>query len=206
VYRNKERMTDYMLGLVCTQFAWPNHFDLFCFFEDKFVRGTAPNRILEIAPGHGLFGLTLLEQHSAATLLGIDISPASVILSQEIARLFGVTRATYLERDALELPPDFVGAFDTVICGELMEHLPEPVLLCRNIARALGTNGVGYLTAAITAAAPDHIYEFKSEDEVLSMFESGGLSVESYICVGTRALTDRAKGVPRTLAAVVRPQ
>jgi hypothetical protein len=83
-----------------------------------------------------------------------------------------------------------------------MEHLPEPLLLCRNIRRVLRTDGIAY----ITAAAPDHIYEFKSEDDVLSMFESTGLTVESSICVGTRALTDRAKGVPRTLAAIVRPQ
>ncbi len=203
VYCNEQRMTDYMLALACTQFAWPNHFNLFCFFEDEFLQRIKPRQVLEVAPGHGLFGLTLLERHSSAMLTGVDISPASIQLSRRVAQCFGLTHASYIQGNALQLSENF-GTFDTVICGELMEHLPDPLLLCRSVARALTDEGVAYVTAAITAAAPDHIYEFESEEEVLSLFKAGGLNVELYRCFGTRALTERAKGVPRTLAAILR--
>lgn len=204
VYRNEQRMTDYMLGVACTQFAWPNHFELFCFFEDRFVKRVRATNVLEIAPGHGLLGLTLLEHNASSQLTGIDISPASVHISRMIAAQFGQRRARYIEGDALGLPGDFYGRFDVVICGELMEHLPAPPMLCRNIAKAMTPDGYAYVTAAITAEAPDHIYEFTTEEEVIALYEEAGLKVVERLCAGTRALTECAKGAPRVLATVLR--
>jgi len=204
VYRNDQRMTDYMLGVACTQFAWPNHFELFRFFEDRFLKCIRPANVLEIAPGHGLLGLTLLEHHASARLTGIDISPASVRLSGMIAEQFGQQRARYIEQNALELSHDFHDLFDTVICGELMEHLPAPLLLCQNIAKAMTPNAEAYVTAAITAEAPDHIYEFITEDEVIALYEEAGLKVVERLCAGTKPLTGRAKGAPRVLATILR--
>jgi SAM-dependent methyltransferase len=204
VYSVDQRMTDYMLGLVCTQFAWPNHFELMCFFEDEFIRRIHSREVLEIAPGHGLLGLTLLEFHPKAILTGVDISPSSVRISRAIAAQFKQQNARYIEQNALALPDDFAHRFDTVICGELMEHLPAPELLVRSIARVLVPGGRAYVTAAITAAAPDHIYEFKSEKEILDIYIGEGLQIDSYLCSGTRPLTDHAKGAPRTLGAVLR--
>jgi len=204
VYDNEAVMTSYMLGLVCSQFAWPNHFALWCFFEDRFAGNLGDGlRILEIAPGHGWLGLSFLANRPNSSLVGIDISASSIAMSQGIASAFGQDRATYRREDALGLPAEYLKAYDAVICGELMEHLPDPSRLLRTIRDVLKPGGRAYVTAAITAAAPDHIYEFTTPDEVLDMARSQGLDVREFICEETRAMTSKAKGPPRTLAMIL---
>ena len=39
VYGDTEGMTAYMLGLACSQFAWTNHFQLWCFYEELNTEG-----------------------------------------------------------------------------------------------------------------------------------------------------------------------
>jgi 2-polyprenyl-3-methyl-5-hydroxy-6-metoxy-1,4-benzoquinol methylase len=204
VYDNMPDMTSYMLGLVCSQFAWSNHFRLWCFFEDKFLnRLSSVQNILEFAPGHGHFGLSTLQKYPNAQLIGIDISPASVKMSTRIATSFDHTNANYRQQNAMALEENYFGKFDAVICGELLEHVPEPDRILASVHKALTPGGVAYVTAAITAAAPDHIYEFTTVSEVTNMVTASGLEIIDQISESTRPLTDQAKGAPTTIAMIV---
>ena len=205
VYNDTEGMKSYMYGLVCSQFAWINHFRLLCFYEDHFLaRLKSAETTLEFAPGHGYLGISLLKKFPDGQLTGIDISPVSIEISRQIAKHFGQRHARYVHQDAMNLSDDYADAFNVVICGELLEHVPAPQAILENIHKALRPDGLGYLTAAITAAAPDHIYEFETTSAVIKMVEDAGLTVVDQLCEGTQPMTDGAKGAPRTLAMVIK--
>ncbi len=204
VYDDSDGMTNYMLGLVCTQFAWPHHFKLWCFFEDHFLTKLSDvKRVLELAPGHGYFGLSLLRRFPEAHLTGVDISPASIVMSQSIAAEFGEHVVDYRLQDAMCLTDDYQNGYDVVICGELLEHVPNPERILANVYKALRPGGLAYVTAAITAAANDHIYEFENAEQVITMTTCEGLILVDQVCEGTRPLTASAKGEPRTLSMIL---
>lgn len=204
VYDNTEKMTGYMFGLVSSQFAWSNHFQLWCFYEDNFLASLSNvEQVLEIAPGHGYFGLNLLRRFPEANLIGIDISQVSLDMSRRIAEEFDEKSAQYRYQDAMQLTDEYVNAYDAVICGELLEHVSEPERILTSVTNALRPQGKAYVTAAITAAAPDHIYEFESPEQVITMAKNAGLTIVDEICEGTKPFTDRAKGAPRTLSMIL---
>ena len=206
VYGDTEGMTAYMLGLACSQFAWTNHFQLWCFYEDRFLGADLVRHVVEIAPGHGLFGVAALKRHDAARLLGVDISAASVALSRKIAIAGGTPRAEYTLGDAMALPPSMDASADMVICGELLEHVPDPAVVLDGVRRIMKPGGRAYVTAAITAAAPDHIVEFLGKDELLELARSAGLSPVDHLMTANKPMTDQAKGPPRTLAMILAPR
>jgi len=204
VYDNTDEMTDMMFGLVCSQFGWPNHFRLWCFFEDNFLAKLSNiKQVLEIAPGHGYFGLNLLRRFPEARLTGIDISSTSVDMSRRIAVEFKESAAEYHLQDARHLTDEYQHAVDAIICGELLEHVPHPEEIFSSVGKALRPGGLAYVTAAITAAAPDHIYEFETPEQVIAMAEGEGFSIVDQICEGTKPLTSKAKGPPRTLSMIL---
>lgn len=205
VYQDTDRMQTYMLGLACSQFAWRHHFEIWQFYTDEFLPLLGNSgRALEIAPGHGLFGLTLVGEKPAIRLTGVDIAPASVEISRRIAETEGGLNTVYRVANALDLPADFQSAFDVVLCGELLEHLSAPRDLVQNIAQTLVPGGHAFITAALTAGAPDHIHEFVADDEVLDLVRAAGLHIIKTRCGAGQAMTDRAKGPPRTLAVIAR--
>ncbi len=203
VYDQRTAMENYMIGLVCSQFAWSNHFSQWCFFEDRFLTRRPLQRILEMAPGHGWFGLSALKHHAGATLLGIDISATSVEMSRRVCQAAATPGAEYRLMDAMNPAEEMREAFDAVLCGELLEHVPEPERILAAIARTLKADGIAYVTVAITAAAPDHIYEFEDLAQVTTMVTAAGLAIVEQHLSATWTLTPRAKGPPRTLAMIL---
>ncbi|OIO33266.1 MAG: hypothetical protein AUJ18_03870 [Candidatus Hydrogenedentes bacterium CG1_02_42_14] len=204
VYDKTEIMKRYMLALVVTQFAWKNHFDLWCFYCDKFLQLITPKRILEIAPGHGLFGHEALIQFPQAELIGIDISDASVILSQTLAKMQSIRNAKYKIKDIFTVEKSNYGLFDTIICGELLEHIPEPIRLFKKIYELMQPNGFVYITAAINAAATDHIYIFRHQDEVKQLAVTAGFLLENSLCTDAPRIRSDSRVCSQTIAMILK--
>lgn len=204
VYQNTEVMADYMTSLLLTQFLWPHHLEIVRFFRTRFIPKLAdPCEILELAPGHGFFGRMVLESKAEARLLGIDISPHAVEMARKLGDAEGYgRRAQYKQGDALS-PGRFLPGCNVIIAGELLEHLDKPQLLIHAISRQLNKGGYAFITAAITAAAVDHVYEFKGQDEVFALLKDTPLKLIDSLLVFPpthRPGTDR---VPRVLAMIV---
>ena len=98
---------------------------------------------------------------------------------------------------------DTARRFDTLICEELLEHVERPDLLLEQLLRLVEPGGSAYITGAITAAAPDHIYEFQGPEEVLAMARAAGWEVRDHLCAEGRAMTSAAKGPPRVVAMLL---
>lgn len=204
VYQNPEVMADYYAVLLMTQFLWPHHLEIVRFFSNRFVPLLADDcRILEMAPGHGFYGRLVLEQKARAQLLGVDISPFSITLARWSAADEGLAgRARYQLGDVLH-GDQFVPGCNVVIAGELLEHLDQPRLLMESISRQLTVGGRAFVTAAITAAQVDHVYEFKSEADVYALFQDLPLKVVDHLLVAPKTIRPGTTRVPRVLAMIL---
>jgi SAM-dependent methyltransferase len=94
--------------------------------------GLASSSVVEIGCGDGSLLAELSSRGFGETLSGFDISVAAV----ELARAREVPRVGRVEVfDGAQLPVDD-GAFDLGVLSHVLEHVPEPLPLLREAARA----------------------------------------------------------------------
>jgi ubiquinone/menaquinone biosynthesis C-methylase UbiE len=100
------------------------------------VRGC--KRILDAACGNGRYSRFLLKWADPDALLTtFDLSPK--MLGRAQARLQN-PRVTHVVADLTKLPYAD-GTFDAIVCGWVLEHLPDPVPGLRELARVLSPGG-----------------------------------------------------------------
>ena len=179
LYGQHELMRDYLWGVYHTSFVWPHHLDLFRLFDERFLpRASAATQLIELAPGHGGWGTWALRRLPKATLQGYDISSASLEIAAQVTAAAEVAdRSTYTQCDALDLTALPAASGDALISAFLVEHLEEPEKLFGVIAHLLRESGVAFVTAGLTAAQTDHIFEFRHESELVLLAEEAGLRV-----------------------------
>jgi SAM-dependent methyltransferase len=100
------------------------------------VRGC--RRILDAACGNGRYSRFLLRHADPdAHITAFDLSPNML---RRARRRLASDRVTFAVADLTRLPYTD-GAFDAVVCGWVLEHLPDPRLGLRELARVLAPGG-----------------------------------------------------------------
>jgi 2-polyprenyl-3-methyl-5-hydroxy-6-metoxy-1,4-benzoquinol methylase len=134
---------------------------------------------MEVGIGHGLLSASLLSSNPELVGYGLDISPAAPQISSQVSTFFQLGNTiTTTVGDAVEHIPLAHGArYQTMICAEVLEHLQDPARLLRNMHAALEADGILFLTASINMESVDHLYLFRSDDEVVQMMEDSGFKV-----------------------------
>jgi SAM-dependent methyltransferase len=120
----------------------------------------------------------LLTQHTW-TGQGLDISPAATHYAQALASHKGVAdRANFSTGDIARLP--FAAeSLDLLIASEVVEHMPDPAQVIKEMARVLRPGGRLILTMPLESHTPAHAHTLDQPDDFRSLCESAGLSVES---------------------------
>jgi ubiquinone/menaquinone biosynthesis C-methylase UbiE len=205
VYDHGETMIDYLWGVFLSNFLWVHHLDLLLFFEQRFLRRlSAGDRLVEIAPGHGGWGLWALHHLPQTRMTGYDISATSIEIATRLASSAGFSdRVAYVQRDAMELRTDPSPLAQACICCFLVEHLEEPEHLLKTVSHLLTPGGCAFFTGALTAAQVDHIYEFRRESELVLLAEQAGLRVLETRSVAAMRQLPNAKFLPRSMALVM---
>ncbi len=100
-----------------------------------------PKRILDIAAGHGMFGLSIARRHPEATVAALDWENVLAV-AHENARQHGLhDRYTLLPGDAFEV--EFGNGFDLVLLTNFLHHFDTPtcITLMKKVANALEPHG-----------------------------------------------------------------
>ncbi len=199
-----ESMTDYLWGVYLTNVLWAHHFELLMWFEDRFVRALPPQaRLIELAPGHGGWGLHALHHVPKAQLQGFDIAPASIVIATSLARAAALaSRCAYTRADITTLTTP-AQPYDAGICCFLLEHLEQPARVFEVLARHLRPRGRAFVTGALTAAQVDHIFEFVRESELCELAEAAGFRVVETMSLSPQRTLRGACFVPRSMGLIV---
>jgi SAM-dependent methyltransferase len=100
-----------------------------------------PLTVLDIAAGHGLFGIEVLKQRSDARAVAVDW-PAVLEVARENARKAGVDQR-YETRPGSAFDVDFGGPYDVVLLTNFLHHFDPPtcLTLLKKVRAALRTGG-----------------------------------------------------------------
>lgn len=205
-YSQREVMDEYLWGVYLNNFLWAHHFRLACFYEDRFLAALprGASRIVDIAYGHGVWGLWALRERPNATLQGFDISDSAPLIARELSRAAGLdARAVYSRGNAMELDQLPPATADACICCFLVEHLEDPGRLFKMIAHVLKPGGKAFVAGALTAAQLDHIAEFRHESELLRLAEAACLRSLETISLASERQLPNARFIPRSMGLIL---
>jgi len=178
VYAKPEVMTYYMNALLVSQIMWKHHFNIFMFFQNK-LKSIFPNKsnlkILDIGPGHGFFSyLTKKEFSDYEKIDLVDISETSLEMTKKIIG-YDEDKINYFKKDVFDY--DDTQKYDFIVLGEVLEHLDDPKQILSKLSKLLSPDGVIWLTTPTNAPALDHVYLFKTKEEVVKLVTDTGLKI-----------------------------
>ena len=181
VYFDAEYMSKYMYGLAVSTFLWPNHRLMSEYFQRTLPKGPG-GRYLEVGPGHGFHMLTAMRCTSYDSYEGIDISPASVALTQSALDRHPLAASKkYSVRQADFLQFSSATPYDVLVMGEVLEHVESPQRFLEQIPRLGHPTTQVYLSTCINAPEIDHISLFRSVNQLEELFGSSGLTISDQL-------------------------
>ena len=208
LYSDPEEMGGHYLdGLAMTYAMWPNHAKLLEFYRNSFVASLPDAPIsVEIGPGHGLLGFTLLTDRPASSYVALDISaPALDFITEAFAANGLTTPVELIVGDATDMNDARIPTeADSIVCCEVLEHVDDPASILGSIRDRLRPTGRAFLSTVANLEAIDHVYLYEDADQIRSMIRDSGFEI-----VDERAMElpgDDSEGfTPLNYACIVAP-
>jgi ubiquinone/menaquinone biosynthesis C-methylase UbiE len=138
------------------------------------LRGFAPDRVIDLGSGRGVFVWPLLDSMPALSIVAVDQLDHRALLFEHVRR-GGIARIAGVRADITRLP--FAAASTPIVTAlEVLEHLPDdgPELAVRETMRVA--------TTAVIASVPSH--EDGNPDHV-HLFDAARLK-ELFLAAGAR--------------------
>lgn len=148
--------------------------------------------ILDLGCGDGAKFLALQEKgllRNAKTVVGVDTSPQAIkALTENIKKVTGIIA------DACNVKELDDSSFDLIICSMLIEHVADDRRLLQEIRRLLRGDGIIFVSSVIKKKygfwlyrrdgafrlAPEHVREYSSAKEFLTLLEKEGFEIIEY--------------------------
>ena len=167
-YHNPEFMfRSYLPGMILSHYLWPHHHRMLRYFRGLMdgLRDQVAT-FSEVGTGCGMYSQEALELFPQASGTGFDISQSALEFTKQVVDACG-TGGRYVtqQQDILLQPPAPV---DLVLNQEVLEHLEDPEGFLRGLFAMTLPGGYGYIAAAVNAGHVDHIYLYRSPEEIVS--------------------------------------
>jgi len=205
VYSNDAYMSDrYLPGLLLSNYLWPHHYRQLRYFETFFVgemRARGAKSFYDIGVGTGIYSRTALVGVPGAVGVGIDISAAAKVFAERHASVFAVADRYAVElRDIVECPAP---ELDWLVCVEVLEHLEDPAAFLVALRRMLRPGGRAFIGTALNAANADHIYLYRTTQDVRSHLVEAGFNIDHAFSATAGPPRQPSIPVPEVAAFVV---
>lgn len=202
-YGQRKFMEKYHWGVYVTTFLWEHHLRLHSYYLRDFLPLIKEGRnIVDLGAGSGIWHFLTLQHCKNIHVTAVDISPTSVEESGRMAKLLGLSANTnYVCHDAITYKG--AQAYDAGISCFLLEHLENPQALLDNLANQIKERGYAFVTAALTAAEVDHIFEMKRESELVLMAEKAGFRLCSLYSATPLTPRPRSRFLARSVGMVL---
>lgn len=214
-YMNNAYMSNYVIALSLTGCVWSNHIYTLRWYEEelKTVCANRADNYLEIGCGLGINLLRTMQMTNAAQYYSIDLSEKAVELCKALlvyADECGILDGkNYVVKCADFFEPQILdeGRADIFTMFEVLEHVPNPDEMLERIKKMTTEYAQIFVSTAINSPMPDHIYLFRSVQDVVDMVESHGFMIENKICAAANNIdleTAVQKELPITIALRLR--
>jgi len=182
VYNNKDRTlrgAPYMWALYFSQVFWETHHRVFKFFLSDFVSTKQEQgHALEVPLGTGIFVTHFLLGNRLWKGVGVDLGDTAIDFTKSLLALnnIGPTRMTVLKEDLYRYKSDF--GYERIMCGEFLEHVEDPLAALKKLHSLLNPKGKVFVTVAVWASMIDHIFLYKSAEEVRAHIRAADFTIE----------------------------
>jgi len=189
VYFNEEYMSAYMHGLAISLVFWTSHLGIHRFFNEVLPRNQRGN-YLEIGPGHGTFIMKAMQESTYDYFKGIDISETSIAQTRRILEHYipDYGKACSLVAEDFFASDLQKESFKAIVMGEVLEHVEHPEFFLRKINELASSDAFIFITTCVNAPQLDHIYLFRTLDEVARLISS-----ENFVIKNMRAIPYEGK-------------
>lgn len=208
VYSNRAFMRRYMNFLLLSHVVWDNHARALAHFEASYLPSLRPGaRHLEIGPGHGLLLRLACEAPAVSAATAWDVSQTSIEFTRQcLAAAGGARPADLVLQDLFEAPLGET-RFDSVVMAEVLEHLENPLMALKSVARHMAPSGRLWIHVPINSPAPDHLYLLRTPEEAVDLVRAAGFEpLDTAFFPMTGATLERARKRALTISAVITAQ
>jgi 2-polyprenyl-3-methyl-5-hydroxy-6-metoxy-1,4-benzoquinol methylase len=108
---------------------------------------------------------------------GLDISSEAVNYASRLAAHKGVAARAYFRAGNVTNLPYADESLNLIIASEIIEHMPEPDMVVKEIRRVLAPGGQLILTMPIESHTPAHVHSLGSREDLRALCERAGLKV-----------------------------
>jgi len=168
----------YLPGLFLSHFVWPHHYRLVRGFTDVILPQVPADvrTFYEIGVGCALYSLLTLRARPELRGVGYDISDHALKYGGHVIHSHALDDRFVLRNQDIITHP-IADKTDFIISQEVLEHLEDPPAFIRGLLEATRPGGWGYITAAINAGHTDHIYLYRSPEEVAAHINGAGWEI-----------------------------
>jgi 2-polyprenyl-3-methyl-5-hydroxy-6-metoxy-1,4-benzoquinol methylase len=178
VYNNPIVMGHYMRGLLISQLFWVNHASVMHYYVSSFLPNTPTSfNHLEIGPGHGLLLCFAAMDSKSKTVSGWDISATSLESTRKSLLTLGLDKKVKLEIHDAATEKDDHSKFHSLVISEVLEHVEKPAELLSALKSRISAGGRIFINVPVNSPAPDHIFLWRTPEEVLEMVKATGYSI-----------------------------
>jgi len=149
-------------------------------------------RVVDVGCGGGILAEAMARR--GATVTGIDLAVKSLKVARLHALDAGVDGVEYLEMAAETLAEQRPGAYDSVTCMEMLEHVPQPESVVRACA-ALARPGGHVFFSTISRNAKAFALAIVGAEHVLKLLPKGTHEYARFIRPSELARACRAAGL-----------
>lgn len=105
------------------------------------VASAGPIRVLDIAAGHGIFGITIAQRNPAAEVVAVDWAPVLAVAAEHAGAMGVADRHRTLPGSAFDV--DFGSGYDVALVTNFLHHFDRDtnIALLRKTAAALNSGG-----------------------------------------------------------------
>lgn len=127
-------------------------------------------RVLDIGCGGGILSDSMARR--GAQVLGIDLATKPLKVAQLHALEAGTSNVDYREIAAEALAVEMPGAFDTVTCMEMLEHVPDPSSIVAACAKLVKPGGWVFFST-INRNAKAFLFAIVGAEHALKLLPKG---------------------------------
>ena len=110
-------------------------------------RVKTPRKVLDLGSGFGTFIFPVRKYTSQDTIVGIDISPSNIEISERLKQRHAELTTSFIEGSFLDV--EFPKDQNIILCIAVLHMLPDPLILLNKIKQALAKGGTAIIYVAV---------------------------------------------------------